>query len=253
MSSILTALKKLEGESEYQVYQEDVQFRPGKSDAEKALYGRTKNFRRFSMLLFFFSIAVIFFAGVWVLPGWKSSLIPEPSPEIVSVNADKRIEGDVLTSKPDSKNKVPGSIAKKSAPPKIEKRVKSHITRERTFSAKSVSRPNQEFILPISPVEKEAADIESGALKRAAKRSGTKEPGYIETSQPILKEWIDDSRLKLQAIAWSNNPEKRIAVINDHIVREGSSIEGVQVTMIKEDEVVVREGTDSFKLVFKLK
>jgi len=51
----------------------------------------------------------------------------------------------------------------------------------------------------------------------------------------------DDRRLKLQAIAWSAIPEKRIAVINDRVLREGSVVDGILVLRIDDSRVVVRE------------
>jgi hypothetical protein len=64
---------------------------------------------------------------------------------------------------------------------------------------------------------------------------------------------LDDSKLKLQAIAWSNDVAQRIAVINGHIVREGESVEGFSVTQIRQDDIIVNDGTESWRLEFGLK
>jgi hypothetical protein len=64
---------------------------------------------------------------------------------------------------------------------------------------------------------------------------------------------IDDSKLKLQALAWFNDASKRMAVINSHIVREGGSVEGYQVTQIRRQDVVVSDGKKSWSLEFGLK
>lgn len=69
----------------------------------------------------------------------------------------------------------------------------------------------------------------------------------------LVGERKDDTRLKLQAIAWSPDPEKRIAVINDRVVKEGNSIDGISVRQIDEDQVVVQEGGVIWKIVFDLK
>jgi hypothetical protein len=64
---------------------------------------------------------------------------------------------------------------------------------------------------------------------------------------------LDESKLKLQAIAWSKNAAQRIAVINDHIVREGESVEGFFVTQIRQDDIIVNDGTESWRVEFRLK
>jgi glucan-binding YG repeat protein len=63
---------------------------------------------------------------------------------------------------------------------------------------------------------------------------------------------IDDSKLKLQALAWFSDASKRMAVINSHIVREGGSVEGYQVTQIRRQDVVLSDGKKSWSLEFGL-
>jgi hypothetical protein len=64
---------------------------------------------------------------------------------------------------------------------------------------------------------------------------------------------LDDSNLKLQAIAWSNDVAQRIAVVNGHVVREGESVEGYSVTQIRQDDIIVSDGAESWRLEFGLK
>jgi hypothetical protein len=64
---------------------------------------------------------------------------------------------------------------------------------------------------------------------------------------------IDDSNIKLQALAWFEDASKRMAVINDRIVREGESVDGYQVTEIRQEDVVVSDGSKSWLLKFALK
>lgn len=64
---------------------------------------------------------------------------------------------------------------------------------------------------------------------------------------------LDDSKLQLQAIAWSKKAAQRIAVINGHIVREGESVEGFSVTQIRQDDIIVNDGTQSWQVEFRLK
>jgi hypothetical protein len=64
---------------------------------------------------------------------------------------------------------------------------------------------------------------------------------------------IDDSKLKLQAIAWSKDAAQRLAVINGQIVREGESVDGFLVNQIRQEDVVVNDGSASWQLEFSLK
>ncbi len=64
---------------------------------------------------------------------------------------------------------------------------------------------------------------------------------------------VEDSWLKLQAISWSTIPEKRIAVINDHIVKEGGSVEDGTVARIEKEYVVIDAKGEEWQLRFRLK
>ncbi|MDX1707512.1 MAG: general secretion pathway protein GspB [Desulfobacterales bacterium] len=64
---------------------------------------------------------------------------------------------------------------------------------------------------------------------------------------------LDDDRLKLQAIAWSKVASQRIAVINDRIVREGESIEGFSINQIRQEDVIVNDGSQTWQLEFGLR
>ncbi len=66
-------------------------------------------------------------------------------------------------------------------------------------------------------------------------------------------ERIADSKIKLQALAWFSDSSKRMAVINSHIVREGGSVEGYQVTQIRRQDVVLSDGRKLWRLEFGLK
>ena len=64
---------------------------------------------------------------------------------------------------------------------------------------------------------------------------------------------LADSSLKLQALAWSSDAARRMAVINGRIVREGESMDGYQINQIRQEDVVVSDGRQSWRLEFGLK
>lgn len=73
----------------------------------------------------------------------------------------------------------------------------------------------------------------------------------VQTS--VSYQRLDNSKLKLQAIAWSNDAAQRIAVINDRVVREGESVEGFSINQIRQEDVIVNDGTQSWQLEFGLR
>jgi hypothetical protein len=52
---------------------------------------------------------------------------------------------------------------------------------------------------------------------------------------------LTDGSLSIQAIAWSANPDERIAVINNRVTREGASIDGYSIVTIAEEAVYARK------------
>jgi hypothetical protein len=64
---------------------------------------------------------------------------------------------------------------------------------------------------------------------------------------------LDESKLKVMAIAWTPEPSRRLAVVNGHIVKEGESVEGFNVTQIRKDDIIVNDGGRSWRVELNLK
>ncbi|MCJ7616856.1 MAG: general secretion pathway protein GspB [Desulfobacterales bacterium] len=65
---------------------------------------------------------------------------------------------------------------------------------------------------------------------------------------------IDDNvGLKLQAISWSTDANKRMVVINGPICREGERVNGYIVKQINQADVMISNGSTSGKLSFKIR
>jgi hypothetical protein len=67
---------------------------------------------------------------------------------------------------------------------------------------------------------------------------------------PMLK---DDPRIDLQAIAWSADSKSSFAVINNRIVREGQTCDGIVLIKIDKDEVYFRDGRNEWREKFRIK
>lgn len=102
-----------------------------------------------------------------------------------------------------------------------------------------------------APVLPQAA----GSAKAAPSNSAVKTSPVQEKKKPtnIYDNTLSltDGRLKVQAIAWSAEPEDRMAVMNSRVVHEGDSVDDFIVVAIRPDDVVVREkGKGMWKVIF---
>lgn len=70
-----------------------------------------------------------------------------------------------------------------------------------------------------------------------------------EIALPVL----NDPGMKLQAITWSKDPQKRIAVINNRILRQGDVVSGYRIDTINQDDIVLSDGGKKWQLVFRIR
>jgi cell division protein FtsN len=107
------------------------------------------------------------------------------------------------------------------------------------------------------PIPKKSPPQALTASKKsiAGKRARLTKPaaGVKKSSKVKIYDKLNDSKLKLQALAWSADTAKRMVVINGRIVREGESIDGYQINQIRQEDVIVNDGRQSWSLEFGLK
>jgi hypothetical protein len=86
----------------------------------------------------------------------------------------------------------------------------------------------------------------------AGKRTASSKPAAVTPTSKKGKSYakLNDSQIKLQALAWSSNAARRIAVINGRVVREGESMDGYQIRQIRQEDVVVSDGRQSWRIEF---
>jgi len=102
--------------------------------------------------------------------------------------------------------------------------------------------PNQSSRQGLTPSKKSIAGKRTAPSQPAVKAQKT------GTAKTYAK--LNDSKIKLQALAWFNDAARRIAVINGRIVREGESVDGYQINQIRQEDVVVSDGRQSWSLEF---
>lgn len=128
-----------------------------------------------------------------------------------------------------------GSQAK--APPPIQAPPPSSRIRPQDGGGPSTTETRPQLAQRNSPAQERAA---------AGRPVGSRSP---EDSLSRLEE----SKLKVMAIAWADDPARRLAVVNGHIVKEGESVEGYSVMQIRKDDIIVNDGGRSWRVELNLK
>lgn len=118
--------------------------------------------------------------------------------------------------------------------------------------------PINESAKPVDKIEKPLTiGIDAKTVKLDYAHTGVEKPlEPTHSDVPALTEIIeinDEAGLKLQAISWSANVNRRIVVINGRICREGEHINGYMVKQINPSDVIVSNESTSGKLSFKIR
>ncbi len=64
---------------------------------------------------------------------------------------------------------------------------------------------------------------------------------------------LADASLTINAISWSTVPERRLAVINSTLVREGQTVGEFRLVEIEEDQVIVQRAQKKWRVMFRLR
>ena len=281
MSTILKALKQVD-----QTAPPDDQSWPPEVDTKKTVKARVEKVRPNRKVYLTIALVVIIAAAGWFVYNQKDLLLAR-------LSSDRALEKDKLTSSASSKkgpahqakinpsaSKQTSRSAKAESPPNMGNQAAGMKQEpKQTGTAKQLRQ------LPKIPVRKKIIkplDVTTSGQsqplpkpvqpKSRITRSQTanpRQPVRNQASPPVTSpakrakspvkpasrsyRRLDDSKLELQAIAWSENAAQRIAVINNRVVREGESVEGFSVNQIRQDDIIVNDGTESWRLEFGLK
>ena len=88
-------------------------------------------------------------------------------------------------------------------------------------------------------------EVESPGLTNdtaATPPTGEPAPTPALPTKPMLP------NLVLNGVLWSDNPERRVALINNRYLREGDSIDGVSVVKIEKKAVTLQSGTEKWTI-----
>lgn len=256
MSSILKALKKIEREfpekSEIRSWQQEI-------NTQKIVHKRMKDHLQFTKHFFIFLVAIILAAGGGLILGRKpwekvpslvaktETLPPKPS----NHTGEKAVGQDQSQKKNHTKRSGEKIIAVSQAANKEYHSAMKSLGKKQVLDSKMEIKPEK----PLTHTEKEPTWQDSINKDSVANQSAEKSEKITKAKRfaSIPVKQTGESRLELQAIAWSSDPKSRIAVINGRVLREGESVESVLVTHIGKAEVIFRKGSEEWKQLFRLK
>ena len=261
MSSILRALKKLENEPRHLEGNQAM-------DSKYVPLADTEPHRSY-IGIFMVVLGGGLVCGLVVLAGWwllsekpqpppaatqqasrsGSRLEESPAPEL---NLNKT-QGQTVPEEPaeplmeQPESPIKTEQVRKPEPAAVEE--PAFRTIKEDISSVEVQTPDKTVPTQITPSLKTGGQISKPDEKPAVASVSTPvtPPKTVALEIPRLK----DPDIKLQAVTWSRAPQKRIAVINNRILREGEMVSGYLISKINQDDVVLNLDGEKWKLLFR--
>jgi len=280
LSSILKALKRIEGQSPPP---EAFPALPESVDAKEAVNSTARIRWRLRRIITITLVVVIITIGAVILFLNREYLISKISPGAPPATHSPKGRADGEKSKI-FKAKIPTAAAKrppqKTAPKQSARpAIKTVAPGKKSKKTSSIARSTQTGIKTDDQTAKPRPAVSRRPLQSAAttdktgsrpstrekftpskksiagKRAASPKPAVAARKTPKASTYakLTDDKIKLQALAWSSDASRRMAVINGRIVREGASIEGYQINQIRQNDVVVSDGGQSWSLEFGFK
>ena len=262
MSSILKALKKIEESAP-----PEESLNPAQALNPRTVFGQRHRGRWLTSKIIYMGLAavVVLAAGI-LIRGWMSGEADPRGDKPVTRAADSAPAGaDAFRAKlPDGKTAAPSTPVAAPPPPTRPASVAapapvpadaSEATAAQRPAPPAQAAKSAARALPKEAPEAPSAERPSALAQRAAPARETPPPNRppaTRTPEDNLSR-LDDSKLKVMAIAWHGDAARRIAVINGHVVKEGESVDGYTITRIRKDDVIVNDGSRSWRVEFSLK
>ena len=240
MSSILNALKKLDRKPA-----EKVEIRPLAQTLDTAkVIGRPRQDQRSPRRLYVVALVLTIAAGGMAIRYFS---VQKPAPEINVPVSENAGVGTAAPNRVDHGASKPGGLGKK-APVAVDRggtppRAVTSVGRGQAPTATPDDSGNVVTRIEIAPAvdvhENIAPPAKTGDERQ--RREGRKPPR------------LDYSVLRLQAVTWAVDPRDRFALVDNTILRKGESVKGYVVDSIHEDHVVVRKGSEKWRVEFRLR
>jgi cytoskeletal protein RodZ len=232
LSSILKALKKLDEDSlsrepETNEQKQNIKMR-------QMVTRRTRSPRVTNRILFIVLVVLLVGAASWII--------------ISSINSKKEPS---LTKKQDDTPKKPAltHLSQQASP--LEKDLQKDSPGESILPAATRERlessTNPAFSDSGRTVQPDASRVEEPVQPAADQKLVTQ-----TTNQEQLIKPTEHPEFILNGVLWSDNPERRVALINDRYLKEGDDvIDGVTVVKIERKAVILQSGEKKWTISVK--
>lgn len=272
MSTILKALKRVDQTTPPP---DDLQSWPPRVDTKEAVRGRLYRIWLQRKVVVALILVVIVIAAGWVVYSQKDVFISKigshngsekPSVFHAKIEPPPRESNHPAPQQADSPNRrktrsrvKPGSDSVRTerspaAQPRSPLRQEDNsdrITASTPQAQTAETRQSAKSSIPRKPEAKTSGSDRGEGRPPAPAPARRSKATAAQAARSYQR--LDDEKLKLQAIAWSNVAAQRIAVINNRIVREGESVEGFSIDQIRQEDVIVNDGNQLWQLEFGLR
>jgi hypothetical protein len=245
MSSILKALKKLEQDADTT------------SGVPSKIIVRSTNRLRIRPIITQ-SLIIVMTIAIFAAIGFiisRPAMSPRQSPAPEAGISQKTMEKAMLKTDQIRKESLPQQSVALQIKTPIPMVTSPSPSNE---SAKPVDKIEKPLTIGIDAKTVKLDNAHTGVEKPSASPPKSKayysEPIHSDVPPPTeIIEINDEAGLKLRAISWSANVNKRIVVINGQICREGEHVNGFIVKQINPSDVIVSNESTSGKLSFKIR
>ena len=236
MSSILKALKKLENQA---TDQNHVRFWRPKNHMQKVDHEQINGHLSFKKSYALILAGLVFAAGAGLILSQK---FYEKGPELITKKEDILQKPVRL---PEKKAVIPDRVQKELSSRKDVKKFEPIAKAALPSAHKSQENTAVLFNQKTSPLKQTPKETIAGQHNEEPEQD-TKADRFA--SMPVKRS--NQTKIDLQAIAWSKDPKSRLAVINGLILRERESIDNVIVMHIGKDAVIFKKGGEEWKQMF---
>jgi hypothetical protein len=230
LSSILKALKKVE--------QEESRDEKGAASWPDSLHSARQSVKQRSRK----KLVVLLVAAAFCVVG--AAMIYTGRNTTVFSTPDKKTDGIESGIKPGAE--IEAGI------PLLGQRPQNTASGTETNRPDKIPPKNREASIKALPV-RETVDLPVSAKDAdfSVGDAGNLSPDVTDKERMAsLPELKHDSRIDIQAIAWAEEPDRRFAVINNSILREGGSVDGITVVSIEDGMVFFRENGNEWRQQF---
>jgi len=208
--------------------------------------------------------------GLVILAGWWLFAVKIKPPPVVPQETASQglLQTEIVPAGPNY-SETPESAAvshepaKPAVDPVLPPQTAAHIP---ASTPAKTSPPPEPAIAPKAPMSVDGPEAGSSSQMAAVPAPEIKEqvpaeeaaavarlPAVSQQVKEVEIPVLNDPEMKLQAITWSRDPRKRIAVINNRILRQGEAVYGYRIDRINQDDVVLSDAGEQWKLLFRIK